>query len=41
MIGRSSDELCGLARTAGFREARRARLGLFFPGYSAVLARRD
>jgi ubiquinone/menaquinone biosynthesis C-methylase UbiE len=38
MIGRSPEELCRLAKRAGFMDSRRARLGRFFPFYSAVLA---
>ncbi len=41
MLGRSSEELCRLANAAGFRNSRKARLGRFFPFYSAVLASRD
>jgi len=41
MVGRSADRLCSLANQAGFQRAEKARLGLFYPFNSAVLAHRD
>lgn len=41
MVGRSADELCRLATESGFRDSRKARLGRFFPFYSAVIATRE
>lgn len=41
MLGRSAEELCRIATGAGFSDSRKARLGRFFPFYSALLASRD
>jgi len=41
MVGRTSEELCRMADAAGFRHSQRAKLGRFFPFYSAVLAVRE
>jgi len=40
MVGRTADELCRLADASGFRDSKKAKLGRFFPFYSAVLASR-